>query len=133
MKKNNVITSLIMALLMSNGLLAHKPCKEQDPCVINTIVYLEEETEIDLGFEVGDYLPEDFDPYRFYFDINSVEYLTEDDITVELNTNLPEDFDPYAAPKDFRDISYIEPEEHPDLNIKTWHSLPAGIDTYISR
>ncbi|MEX0291119.1 MAG: hypothetical protein AB3N14_18595 [Flavobacteriaceae bacterium] len=133
MNKDNLITSIALGLLISNGLMAHKPCEEKDPCVIDSVVYLEDEAEIELGFDVADYLPEDFDPYTFYFNINSVEFLNEEEVEVDFSRYLPEGFDPYAAPKDFRDISYIDREDDIELDIKSPDNLPTGIDAYISK
>ena len=60
MNKNNLIIAIAMGLLINGSLFAHNPCKEKDPCNINSIVYLEDDLEIDLGFDTADYLPEDF-------------------------------------------------------------------------
>ena len=39
---------------------------------LNEIEYVEEEPEVDLGFDTSDYLPKDFNPYASYFDLNSI-------------------------------------------------------------
>ncbi len=33
----------------------------------------------ELGFETKAYLPEGFNPYKFFFDIHSIEYIEEND------------------------------------------------------
>ena len=98
---------------------------------VSEIVYIEEETSIDLGFDTADYLPEGFDPYDVYFDINSVEFI--DDKVTELGFDtaayLPENFNAYANPGTLDAINYIE-EEAIDLGFDTAKYLPEGFDPH---
>ncbi|WP_019668787.1 hypothetical protein [Eudoraea adriatica] len=98
---------------------------------VSEIVYIEEETSIDLGFDTVDYLPEGFDPYDVYFDINSVEFI--DDEVTELGFDtaayLPENFNAYANPGTLDAINYIE-EEAIDLGFDTAKYLPEGFDPH---
>jgi hypothetical protein len=98
---------------------------------VSEIVYIEEETSIDLGFDTADYLPEGFDPYNVYFDINSVAFI--DDEVTELGFDtaayLPENFNAYANPGTLDAINYIE-EEAIDLRFDTAKYLPEGFDPY---
>ena len=110
MNKNKIITTIAIGLLFTAGIYANEPCKAKELCLLDSIVYLEEEVNIDLGFDTADYLPEDFDPYSVYFDLNSVVFL-ESDIELISSEYLPEDFNPYAPPSDFMDISYIDPND----------------------
>ena len=128
-----MITSITLGLLLSTNLYAHKPCEEIDPCDINSIVYLEDEAEIELGFDTADYLPEDFDPYTFYFDINTVEFMEDDEFNVDLTQYLPTDFNAYAHPKDFRSVSYIDPEDSIEPILEGPGNLHGGFDAYISK
>lgn len=101
------------------------------PFNINSIVFLEAEEELDLGFDTADYLPENFDPNKVYVDLNQVTYIDyEEDSLADFNTAayLPEDFNPYAIPADIRAISYIE--EEVELDFDTAPYLPEGFDPY---
>ncbi|MBT8315758.1 MAG: hypothetical protein KJP26_14980, partial [Maribacter sp.] len=61
-------------------------CKENANLDINEIVYIEEEPQIELGFDTAEYLPEGFDPYKLYVDLNAVEYVVVQD-EIELGFN----------------------------------------------
>lgn len=99
---------------------------------LNEIEFIEEEEEIDLGFDTAAYLPEDFNPYEVYFDLNSIEYIeTETDIDLGFDTSeyLPEGFNPYADPISVESINYIEEDEF-DLGFDTAAYLPEGFSPY---
>ena len=66
---------------------------------LNEIEFLEEDSNIDLGFDTSDYLPEGFDPHETYFDLNSLIYIeneTELHLDFDSSNYLPEGFDPYS-------------------------------------
>ena len=42
---------------------------------LNEIVFIEEDSELDLGFDTSDYLPKGFNPHETYFDLNSIIYV----------------------------------------------------------
>jgi hypothetical protein len=69
---------------------------------INEIVYVEEEEEIDLGFNHHQYLPIGFNAYEgMALDLNTIEYIEcDEEIILDFNAEdyLPSDFDPYARP-----------------------------------
>jgi len=104
---------------------------------LDDIVYLETEEPIELGFDVDEYLPADFDPYASASpDINlgNIQFI-EDEEPVDLGFDtaqyLPEDFDPYAGMEpDLSEIVYIEEEEPVDLGFDTRVYLPEGFDPY---
>ncbi len=101
---------------------------------LDEIVYIEEETEIDLGFNTADYLPEGFDPNKQYVDLNAIEFIDNVE-TTELDFDtiayLPEDFNPYANPTDVMSIDYIEEgEDEIDLGFNTREYLPEGFDPH---
>ncbi|NER11730.1 hypothetical protein SAMN06265375_10521 [Muriicola jejuensis] len=99
---------------------------------IASIPFEEMEESIALGFDTGDYLPENFDPYKTYVDLSAIPYLEEreEEILIgSLKVFLPEGFNPYASPSDFMDISYME-EEKIDLGFDTRDWLPEGFDAY---
>ncbi len=100
---------------------------------LDEIEYIEEEPEVNLGFDTSDYLPEGFDPHKTYFDLNSIIYI-EDDNTAELGFDisayLPEGFDPYSEGEVTVDsINYIE-EEDENLGFDTKDYLPEGFNPY---
>ncbi|UJH66462.1 hypothetical protein [Allomuricauda sp. SCSIO 65647] len=100
---------------------------------LDEIAYIEEESEVNLGFDTADYLPEGFDPHKTYFDLNSIIYI-EDDNTAELGFDtaayLPEGFDPYSEGEVTVDsINYVE-EEDEDLGFETKDYLPEGFNPY---
>jgi len=75
MNKKNVTVALALGLVFATGVSATEPANlELD---INTIKYIEEEEVIDLGFDTADYLPEGFNPYEVYFDLNSVQFIED--------------------------------------------------------
>ena len=101
---------------------------------LDEIVYIEEEMEIDLGFDTADYLPEDFDPNKQYVDLNSIEFIEEGevaDLGIDTAAYLPEDFNPYAFPTDIMSVDYIEEgEDTIDLGFDTEEFLPEGFDPH---
>ncbi|QBA64937.1 hypothetical protein [Muriicola soli] len=126
--ENFVATSLVINV-------ANWECTEETESKtleLSAIPYLEDNEELDLGFNTADYLPQNFDPYRAYFDLASVEYVNiiEEEVhDSDLSLNLPEDFNPFAFPAHFMDVSYIE-EEDLSLGFDTEDYLLAGFDPY---
>lgn len=111
-------------------------CAENADLDLNEIVYIEEEPQIELGFDTADYLPEGFDPYKLYVDLNAVEYVEEqEEINLGFNVAdyLPANFDPYADPLDIAGINYMEEEEEIELGFDTAAYLPANFDPYASK
>ena len=110
-------------------------CTEEKELIaleLASIPYLEIEEEVDLGFNTAEYLPENFDPHKVYFDLSSVVYQDlskEEDFIGNLSSYLPEGFDAYASPADFMDISYID-EEDIELGFDTRDYLPVNFDPY---
>ncbi|NNK74826.1 MAG: hypothetical protein HKP42_02060 [Maribacter sp.] len=108
-------------------------CAENAMLDLNEIAFIEEEPEIVLGFDTGDYLPEGFDPYELYVDLNAVEFVEEQkEIVLGFNVAdyLPASFDPYANPSDIDGINYLEEEEQIELGFDTAEYLPANFDPY---
>ncbi|RNC92753.1 MAG: hypothetical protein ED555_06700 [Allomuricauda sp.] len=99
---------------------------------LREIDFIEEETEIDLGFDTSAYLPEDFNAYEVYFDLNSVDYIESDtaiDLGFDTSKYLPEDFNAYEGSFDLTAINYVEDEEI-ELGFDTAAYLPEGFDPY---
>ena len=130
MKNLKTIVSSLLIVVSINGLNAQNPNGGNDKFDINSIVYIEEEMDYDLGFKTSDYLPEDFDPYNHYLDLNSISYLEDVYVYIDFEKNLPKDFNVYANPKDFRNVSYIDPTDEAQLELDTEEYLPAGFNPY---
>ena len=92
---------------------------------LNDIIFIEEELPVELGFNTEDYLPEGFNPYEQYVDLNSIEFIEEEeedawDLGFDASVHLPDDFNPYAIPSDVMSIDYIEEgEDDIDLGFDT--------------
>ncbi len=98
---------------------------------LNEIVFIEEE-DLNLGFDTADYLPKNFNPYKTYFDINSIPYVEdEDDFDLGFDTanHLPEGFDAYTDIVPVGSINYIEMEDM-ELGFDTKEYLPEGFSPY---
>ena len=131
MNKKNIILSFATGLLLVNGAFANDTDSNVRPFDINTVEYIEEEIEIDLGFDTADYLPEGFDPHKIYFDLNTVEYIEEEIELSDLTKYLPEGFDAYAFPTDVQSINYIDESDSFTLDFDTKKYLPEGFNPYI--
>ena len=130
MIKRTLTLSIVFGLFIVNGMLASNP-KTEGRFDINSIVYMEEEPEIELGFDTADYLPEGFDPYKFYFNIEGVKYIENDEIDLNgSQTNLPLDFNAYAYPSDVESINYLDPNDNVSLDLETATYLPKGFDAF---
>ncbi len=111
-------------------------CNENADLDLNEIVFIEEEPQIELGFDVAEYLPEGFDPHKLYVDLNAVEYIEEqEEINLGFNVAdyLPTNFDPYADPSDIEGVYYMEEEEQIQLGFDTTAYLPANFDPYVGK
>jgi len=68
---------------------------------LDDITYIEEEEEIDLGFDSKQYLPADFDAFKgMGLDLNDIRYIEcEEDVILDFNVRdyLPKDFNPYSS------------------------------------
>lgn len=105
----------------------HNKTMMSDSCVLGELTYIEENEEVELGFDTAAYLPEDFNAYEgMTFDLSEIEYAEiEEEIELGFDTKeyLPEDFNAYAEVElDLNDIIYIEEEEE-DFDL----GLDAGI------
>ncbi|MCP4975057.1 MAG: hypothetical protein GY931_02760 [Maribacter sp.] len=131
MNKKTILLGFTAGLLFVNGMFANDPTTEKEKFDINSIVYIEDEIEIDLGFDTADYLPEDFDAYQVYFDLNSVNYI-EEDFTLEWDTKayLPKGFDAYAYPSDVQSINYIDESDAFEVGFDTKAYLPSNFNAF---
>ncbi|MEO9891634.1 hypothetical protein [Aurantibacter sp.] len=131
MNKRNILLSFAFIGLLIQGAFANNIEKEIEDFDIDSVQYIEDEEVIVLGFDTADYLPENFDPYAYYYNLNWVEYVEDTDIeNLEVKNNLPEDFDAYANPKGIEGINYIDLNDEIVLDINTNKYLPKGFNAF---
>jgi len=129
MNKKNLTLSIALGTVITNTAFATTP-KDVEIFDINSIEYIEEEIEINLGFDVADYLPEDFNPYDIYIDVNAITYIEEEIEISDLSKNLPEGFDAYAAPTNVQSINYIDENDTFKIDFDTKKYLPKGFNPF---
>ena len=130
MKTLNIILSFLVVMLTNTTTFGQGPNNDCDEIVLNSINYIEDENEFDLGFDTADYLPLDFDPFNTYINLDTIPYI-EDQVTVYYSEDyLPEGFNPYAYPTYFRNIDYIDPTDEFELDFDTADYLPEGFNPY---
>lgn len=123
--------SIILGLAICQGAFASNTPKDVEDFDINSIEYIEEEVEIDLGFNTADYLPESFNPNTFYFNVNSVAYVEDSLIEEEDFTKyLPSGFDAYSYAKDVQSINYIDANDTITVDLDTNIFLPANFNAF---
>ncbi len=132
MNRKTTTLSIAMVLLLVNGIFANDPKNEIENLDINSIQYIEEEEELDLGFDASDYLPDNFDPYKLYVNLDAVIYI-EDNVIDAFDSAkfLPKGFDAYADPADVQSINYIDENDNIVLNFIAKKHLPKGFNAYI--
>jgi len=114
------------------AMLGTLPTEAPENLEIDAISYVETEEEIELGFDTKEYLPKNFDPTTFYFDVTAVAYIEEyegSDLGFNTKDYLPNNFDADAQPENFMDVSYIETPDYV-LGFDTAMYLPEGFDPY---
>jgi len=129
MKKLKIIISSFLIVASINGINAQNPNDDNNHFDVSSIVYIEDE-DFDLGFNTSEYLPEDFDPYKYYFDLNSISYVEDVYVYIDNEKNLPRHFDVFANPSDFRNVSYIDPMDEIQLEFETEQYLPVDFNPY---
>lgn len=97
MKYKKYISTLFLGILLLPALSAKNieiPVEEFD---VNSVKFIEQEVEINLGFDTANYLPKGFDPFSGAIDVESVNFIEEDtvDLGFDPSDYLPKDFDPY--------------------------------------
>ncbi len=119
---------------LSLGAYANESGTGIDDLDLNSVVFIEEDAEVDLGFNTADYLPENFDPYRFYVDLRSIPFIEEEvPFEKDLSRHLPRNFDPYGHPSNFMAVSYIDPTDNEQLDFDSKKHLPEGFHPYIMK
>ncbi len=131
MNKKTIILGITAGMFFVNGMFAIDPTTEIEKFDINSITYIEDEIEIDLGFDTADYLPEDFDAHQVYFDLNGVDYI-EEDLAIEWDTKeyLPKEFNAYAYPTDLQSINFIDGSDTIEVGFDTQKYLPLNFNAF---
>ena len=64
---------------------------------LEEVVFIEQEPEVEFGFDTTTYLPEGFNPYTGEVVMSSIQFVEDDTIELGFDTAayLPENFDPY--------------------------------------
>ena len=86
------IAALFLPLLSAKSAVVTK-----NELNLNSVRYIETEENTELGFDPAIYLPEDFDPYKENYSVESLNYIEDDTIDLGFDTSdyVPEDFNPY--------------------------------------
>ncbi len=66
---------------------------------VQSIEFIEEDHNWELGFDTSKYLPEGFNPYEGQFSVSSINYMDlcdEIELGFETAEYLPADFNPYS-------------------------------------
>lgn len=113
---------------------AKEDAKTDGDLRLDEIVFIEEEVTFDLGFDVAEYLPADFNPYASSAltleDIVFIEKEEEIELGFDTEEYLPIVFNAYAtAHPDLSAIEFIEVDEL-ELGFDTSAYLPVGFDPY---
>ena len=131
MKTVNLIVSIFLGLVINSGVFAQGPSNDCEILDLDSITYIEEENEFELGFNTYDYLPSDFDPHKMYVDLRAIKFIEDDEeLVLDFHSYLPADFDAYAYPANFRTINYLDPADEFCLDFDTAEFLPEGFDPY---
>lgn len=94
--------SLILATAISfSGFAAnaHDAAKTNLNFDIDSIEFIEEDSDLELGFDTSNYLPENFNPYHGTFTLSALNFMElcdEIELGFETSEYLPEGFTPFA-------------------------------------
>ena len=125
--------TMLLGLSLVNAIFAADPASDRDDLIISSVPYIEEDTEFDLGFDTADYLPEDFNPYKIYVDLDSIEFIEEENVLdIKTQKYLPDDFNAYGYPTDVEAFDYIDAADD-IIDFDTKKHLPEGFDPYIRK
>ncbi len=131
MDKKSFILTIATGFLLANGVFASNLPTEKDERLINSITYIEDDSDFELSFDTSDYLPEGFDPYEIYVNLDAVVFI-EDEVADDVKTkkHLPANFNAYAYPTDVAAFNYIDQNDVVELDFDTRAYLPEGFDAY---
>ena len=131
MNKNNFILTIATGLLLVNGVFASSPTTERDDSVISSVDFIEDDVDFELDFDTSDYLPEGFNPYKLYINLDAVIFI-EDEVADDVNTEkyLPANFNAYAYPTDVAAFNYIDENDTIQLDFDSQAYLPTEFNAY---
>ncbi|HEA20109.1 hypothetical protein LCGC14_2012650 [marine sediment metagenome] len=131
MNKKNFILTIATGLILANGVFASNLTTEKDDRVISSVTYIDDDVDFELGFDTAEYLPEGFNPYKVYIDLEAVIFI-EDEATDSVNTKkyLPSNFNAYAYPTDVAAFNYIDEKDTVEMDFDSQPYLPNGFDPY---
>lgn len=135
MKNRIALTVFLSVFVIVQNALANENNTDEFEFDLNSIIYIEEEEKIDLGFNTAEYLPENFNPYSSYFNLQDVIFIEKETkfskrMNRKLKRKLPKGFDAYADPKGILGINYIDENDTIDLDFDTQDYLPEGFNAF---
>ncbi|MEM6892895.1 MAG: hypothetical protein AAF554_04335 [Bacteroidota bacterium] len=89
----------LLTLVFAQGANAFQNDNDEEIFDLETVEYVEENSEWELGFDTSAYLPEGFDPYTSVVSINTINFIDLcEDVEEDFGTaeHLPQGFDPYT-------------------------------------
>ncbi|WP_350293823.1 hypothetical protein [uncultured Croceitalea sp.] len=97
MKYKKYISTAFLAVLLLPLLSAKSTSSNVEGFDVSTIKFIEEEQQIELGFDTNDYLPEGFNPYKEEVPVSGINFMEEENTDLGFDTSefLPEDFNAY--------------------------------------
>lgn len=98
MRIRNILVILIAFATIYAAANSEKRVVPKESFDVNTVVFIEDEAELGLGFDTAKYLPENFDPYCGEFSVKTLNYIEDNDeieLGFETSGYLPIGFDPY--------------------------------------
>ena len=98
MKYRKYIVVIFIAAMFLPLLSAKAEKITEENFNIRSVVFIEQESEINFDFDTSQYLPEGFNPYEDNFSVESLNYMEDDSIDLGFDTTdyLPENFNPYG-------------------------------------
>ena len=97
MKYKTYITIVFLGLMLVPSINAKKVEKSIEEFDVNTIVFIEEKNDTELGFDTAAYLPEGFNAYEGEIGLEAINYIENDDVELGFDTKtyLPKGFNAY--------------------------------------
>ncbi len=135
MKNSIALTVFLSVFATVQNSFANEVNTDEVEFNLNSIIYIEEEEKIELGFNTDEYLPENFNPYTSYINLEDVIFIENEPVLSKrmqrkLKRKLPKGFDAYADPSGISGINYIDENDTIVLDFDTHDFLPEGFNAY---
>ena len=103
MKYKKYISTAFLAFLLLPLLSAKTTPSFKEDFDLSKITFIEEDQQIDLGFDTAEYLPKDFNPYQEEISIGGVNFMEDEEIDLGFDTAtyLPKNFNAYKKQKHY--------------------------------